>query len=199
MSSLVLTDEEKAFLQEGFNNYAPALLALAEFRRRIASRLQNVLDEFSSRFDELGLSITGLTVAFSKLHDQNLGDKKAWIGLNKNYGAGLDLYYYVQWNFDKPERKQLWVRVWFPGGNRVDRNRLFSAMHRIHSLDSATELKQESDGIYLTAYCDAATFHNFDATFRTMVEEWIRLLSAIEGGLHKYLPSKASAASEDGS
>jgi len=54
MSSLVLTDEEKTFLQEGFNNYAPALLALAEFRRRIASRLQNVLDEFSSRFDELG-------------------------------------------------------------------------------------------------------------------------------------------------
>ena len=65
--SPILTEEMKTFLQEGLEKYAPALLALSEFRRQVGSKLQAVLDESSSQFLELGLSVADLKAIRSKI------------------------------------------------------------------------------------------------------------------------------------
>ena len=53
----VKTDETIMFLQEGFHGYAPALVAVSEFRRLIGLKLQGVLDESATRLSDLGLGI----------------------------------------------------------------------------------------------------------------------------------------------
>jgi len=196
--SPTLTTEMKTFLQEGLNNYARALVALSEFRRQVTAKFENVLDDFSSRFAELGLPVTDLKFFGSKLEDRELWEKSAWIGLKKNYGNGLHSGCYVMWDFDLPEREQLFVSIWvYTGGNRADRNRLFDAVQKVHATN-ATELEQESDGsAVLSAYCDKGLFYNFDATLRILIEEWVTILSNVEGGLRQYLPTKASAAPDD--
>ena|SRR5271165_892844 len=196
---LTLTEEMKTFLLEGFHNYAAALVALSEFRRQVNVKLETVLDEFSSQFAVLGLPTTGLRPVGSKLEDRELWERSAWIGLKKNYGAELYSGCYVAWDFDLEEGEQLYVAVWiYPGRNRAERNRLFSAVQKLHALTSATVLEQYSDGsTELSAYCDRDAFYNFDTAFRTLLEEWIALLSAVEGGLSQYLPAKATSVPED--
>jgi hypothetical protein len=71
----VVNEEMKKFLQEGLHTYAPALVALSEFRRQLRSRMQTVLDEFSIQLSELGLSVADLKIEGAKLDDPDLSEK----------------------------------------------------------------------------------------------------------------------------
>ncbi len=103
---VVLTEDEKSFLQEGSSKYAAALLALSEFRRRVAARRQNVLDEFSLQLDQLGLPTAGFKIVGSKLEDQDLGEQSASIGLRKNCGGELYSGCFVGWDFSEAKGRQ---------------------------------------------------------------------------------------------
>jgi hypothetical protein len=177
----------KTFLQEGLRTYAPALVALSEFRRQIRSRLRTVLDEFSIPFSALGLSVADLRLKGAKLDDSDLGESSSWIGLEKNHGAELYTGYHVQWDLEEPNDEQVWVGVWISVGTRADRDRLFAAFQKQRSPLSKTDLEQYSDGSpYLSAYCDSDLFYSFDETFRILIEEWLGLLSGI-GGIRPFL------------
>lgn len=116
----------------------------------------------------------------------------AWIGLKKHYGAEIHSGFWVQWDSDKPEGEQLLVGATIYGRRtRLVRNRFYRAAQKCHLETSAADLEQDSDGsVLFTLYCDAATFSNFDATFRTLVEGWTGILSNIDGGLQQYLPTR---------
>ena len=184
-------EEMRQFLQEGLRTYAPALVALSEFRRQIRLRLQTVLDEFSIQFSGLGLSVADLGPAGVKLDDKDLGETTSWIGLRKNHGAELYTGCHVEWNLEEPKDQQVWVGVWIYVGIRSDRDRLFGALQKQRSPLSKTEYEQYADGSpYLSSYCDSDLFYNFDQTFRTLIEEWVGLLSGV-GGIQPFLSAAA--------
>jgi hypothetical protein len=183
-----MTEEMRRFLQEGLHNYAPACVALSEFRRQIRFRLQTVLDEFSTQFAELGLSLVDLKPGDAAPDGPELNGQTSWIGLRKRHRKGLRSAFYVQWNFEEPKRRQVWVGIWIYGGkSRAERDRLFGVLQKQTSPKSETILEQESDGSsQLSSYCDSDHFHTFDGTFRTLIEEWLGLLAGV-GGIQPYL------------
>jgi hypothetical protein len=184
-------EEMKNFLQVGLHTYAPALVALSEFRRQVRSRLQTVLDEFSMQFSGLGLSVADLKLVGTKLDAPDLGRESPWIGLRKSQGAELITGYFVQWELGEPKDKQLWVGVDIYLGIRADRNRLFAALQKRHSPLGKSELEQSSEGSsLLSAYCDPDLFFSFDEPFRTLIEEWVGLLSGV-GGIQPFLSAAA--------
>jgi hypothetical protein len=186
-----VTEEMKKFLQEGLRTYAPALIALSEFRRQIRSRLQTVLDEFSMKFSRLGLSVSDLRPAGVKLDDEDLGQDTSWIGLKKNHGAELYTDFHVQWNLEEPKDEQVWVGVSIYVGVRSDRDRLFGALQKQRLPSSETDLVQYADGSpYLSRYCESDLFYTFDQTFRMLIEEWVGLLSGV-GGIQPFLSTAA--------
>jgi hypothetical protein len=181
----------KKFLQEGLNTYAPALLALSEFRRQIRSRLQSVLEEFSIQFSGLGISVADLKPDGPKLDDHELDETSSWIGLQKNHGAELYTACNVEWNLGNPKGEQVWVSIWIYVGIRSDRDRLFGALQKQRSPSSKADLERYSNGTSaLSSYCDSDRFHSFDQTFRTLVEEWVELLSGV-GGVQPFLSAAA--------
>ena len=184
----VASEEMKSFLQEGLRMYAPALVALSEFRRQIQSRMQVVLDEFSIQFSEIGLSIADLKPASEKLDDPTLGANSASIRLRKTYGAALYAGYYVAWDLGEAKGKQVWVGAWVYVGKRADRDRLFGALQKQHAALSKTDLEQDPDdgSPVLYSYCDPEFFYSFNETFRALVEEWVELLSSV-GGIQPFL------------
>jgi hypothetical protein len=92
----VVTEEMKKFLQEGLHNYGPTCLALSEFRRQVRSRLQTVLDEFSTEFTDLGISVADLRPVGMKLDDSGANEKSSGIELKKNHGAEIHSGYYMR-------------------------------------------------------------------------------------------------------
>jgi len=181
----------KRFLQEGLHTYAPALIALSEFRRQIRSRLQNVLDEFTIQFADLGLSVDEFRPDGAKLDDPDLGENNSLIGLRRNYGTDIYTGCHLQWDLGEPKDEQVWVGIWIYVGIRTDRDRLFSDLQKQRSPLSKTDLDQYSDGSsYLSSYCDSDSFYSFDETFRTMIEEWVGLLFGV-GRIKKYLSAAA--------
>ena len=182
----------KKFLQEGLHTYAPALVALSEFRRQIRSRLQTVLND-SIPFSKLGLSVADLRPSGPKLDDSDLGENSSWLGLKKNHGAELYTGCEVQWDLEEPKDKQVWVGVWiYMGRIRTDRDRLFGALQKQRSPLSKTDLEQLPDGSsYLSSYCDSDLFYSFDETFRSLIEEWSGLLSGI-GGIQPFLTAASA-------
>ena len=187
-----MSEEMKSFLQEGLGTYAPAVAALSEFRRQIQSRMQAVLDDFETQFSEIGLSVADLKLRGEKLDSPVLGGNSAEITLRGNRSAEPYSAYYIQWELDQPKGKQVWVGAWVSASKRADRDRLFGALQKQHSASSKTDLEQYSDGTPdLSRYCDLDRFYGFEETFRSLIEEWVRLLSAV-GGIQPFL-SGASA------
>ena len=82
---VVKSDETRTFLQEGFHSYAPALVAVSEFRRRVRSRLQAVFDEFSADLSGLGLSASELRPVAAKLDGPSLDERSSSVELERNY------------------------------------------------------------------------------------------------------------------
>ena len=187
-----VNEEMKKFLQEGLHTYAPALVALSEFRRQLRSRMQTVLDEFSIQLSELGLSVADLKIEGAKLEDPDLSENRAAIQLRMNDGAGLYAGWRVEWDLDLPKGEQVWVGAWIYVGKRVDRDRLFGDLQKQRPSQSKADLEQYRDGTPdLSLYCDSDRFYSFDETFRALIEEWVGLLSGV-GGIQPYL-SAASA------
>jgi len=182
----------KAFLQEGLRTYTPALAALSEFRRQVLSKLQNVLDEFSTQLAGCGLSIDNLKPKSMQLDDQGLAARAQSIELERNYGGELYTNYHVIWALDEPKDKQVRVGAWIWLGIRADRNRLFGALQKQQSLLKRADLVQDDNGLArLVLYCDSDLFYNVDGEFRILIEEWVGLLSGI-GGVRPFLSSAAS-------
>lgn len=193
-----VTEEMKKFLQEGLYAYAPALAALSEFRRQIRSRMQTVLDGFETQFAGLGLSVADLKPAGVKLDDQDLGENGSWIGLRKSHGAALYTGYYVQWDLEEPKDIQVWVGTWIYAGSRADRDRLFGALQKKRSPLSKMDLEQNLDGSPdLSFYCDSDLFYCFDEAFRTLIEQWVGLLTSV-GGIKPFLSAVAATLIQQG-
>lgn len=188
-----MTDEMKDFLHEGLRNYAPALLAMSEFRRQVGSRLQGVLDDSSTQFASLGLSVVDWKLAGVKLDDANLNQNSSWIGLRKTHSAELYSGCGVEWDLDEPKTEQVWTEIWVSAGRtRADRDRLFSSLQKQRSPESKTVLDQYSDGsARLYSYCDPDLFFGFDDTFRSLIEEWAAILSGA-GGIQPYLSNSSA-------
>src|ERR1035438_8183447 len=183
----VVNEEMKKFLQEGLHTYAPALVALSEFRRQLRSRMQTVLDGFSMQLSELGLSVADLKIEGAKLDDPDLSENCAAIQLRMNDGAGLYASWYVEWDLDLPKGEQVWVGVWIYVGKRADRDRLFGDLQKQRPSQSKAHLEQYRDGTsHLFSYCDSDRFYSFDETFRALIEEWVGLLSGV-GGIQPFL------------
>lgn len=181
----------KTFLQEGLQNYAPALVAISEFRRQIRLKLQAVLNDFSRQFSDLGLSVTDLRPTGPKLDDGDLAENTSWIGLGKNYSADLSVGYEIQWDVDEPKDQRVWVEAWVYVGTRAERDRLFATLKQRKSPLSGTDLEQLPDGSpWLSAYCSSDLFCNFDDTFRSLIEEWLELISGA-GGVKPFLSTTA--------
>ena len=180
------------FLQEGLETYEPALLALSEFRRQVRSRLQTVLDEYSTEFSELGLSIDNLKLKGGNLDDQDLAARSSSIVLEKNHGGELYTNYHVSWDLGQQKDTQVRVGAWVWVGIRADRDRLFGALQKQRSLLKKAHLAQDRNGLSrLFLYCDPDSFYNIDDDFRTLIEEWVGLLSGI-GGIQPFLSAVAS-------
>lgn len=185
-----ITEEMKQFLQEGLRLYPPAVVALSEFQRQVRSRLQYVLDEFSEQFSELGLPVANLKPYESVRNEPDLR-KGTGIGLVKSQGTQLYVYYFIKWDLEKPKEKQAWVAVeiWL---NKADsRNRLFSALQQQRSGLTSVNLAQISGGEFggsshLSSHCDSDQFYTFDDTFRTLLEDCLKLFQGI-GGLEPFL------------
>lgn len=187
------TDEMKQFLQEGVNTYAPAALAMAEFRRQVRSQLQSVLDDSKSQFTELGIDLSALN------YDSNFDDPDAtstswFVGLRKDQGR-LWGSYYLEWDSEGKEGQKLWVatNLWLK--SRQSRIKLFDAL-RQHPVPLSFEIKQgDTGGSLITSYCDEREFYTFPETFRTLIEEWLALLTAI-GGIQQFLTPVLPSESE---
>lgn len=190
----VVSEEMKAFLQEGLYTYAPALVALSEFRRQIRSRLQTVLEEFSTELSAIGLSIDNLKLKAAPLDNESLDATSWWIELDKNWGGQTYVNYHVLW--DKKNQKDMQVRVgaWIWLAIRTDRNRLFSALQKRQSLLKQTHLVQDRNGLSrLVFYCNPDSFSSIEDAFRTLMEEWVGLLSSV-GGVPPFLAANAPLA-----
>jgi hypothetical protein len=186
-----MNDELRTFLQEGLRTYPPALVALSEFRRQVRTGLQAVLEEFSIQFAELGLPLADLRPYGAKLDDGDLSETSVRIGLRRNYGAELYSGYEVGWDLDEPKNRQLWVSAWVYVGVRSDRDRLFSALQKEHSPLGSIELKQDSEGTsWLSAYRDPDSFHTFGLDFRSVIQQWVSLLTDV-GGVRPFLTARA--------
>jgi hypothetical protein len=175
----VVSEEMKKFLQDGWRTYGDALLALSEFRSQVRSRLQAVLDEFSRSFSGLGLSVADFTFRSVKLDDPNLS-RNSGVRLRKQHSAGLKSGCYVKWDFGKPKDKQVGVGVSIYAGKvPTDRDRFFDALQKKQrSPLSKAGLEKDPDGSsILSSSCDPDQFYSFDETFRTLIEEWVGLLS----------------------
>lgn len=172
----------KTFLQDGLLTYAPALVAVSEFRRQIQSKLRTVLEEKSTQFSESGLPINNLILKSAHLDDQNLAESWFSIELEKNYGNELYANYHVICNLEKPKDRQVRVGAWIWAGTRPDRNRLFSALQNQQSHLKKTHLQQDQNGLSrIVLYCDPDRFYSIEDDFRTLIEEWLELLSNIGG------------------
>lgn len=188
----VVSDEMKTFLQEGLSTYAPALVALSEFRRQIRTRLQAVLEERSTELAELGLSVENIGLKSARLDDQNLETSSSSIELEKNYGGDLYANYHVIWDLEEPKDRQVRVGAWIWLGIRADRDRLFSALQKQRSPMRKTRLMQDRNGLSrLLLYSDPDRFYGIDDTFRTLAGEWVDHLSGI-GGVQPYLSTAES-------
>jgi len=178
----VVTEEMKAFLQEGLLNYAPACVALSEFRRQVKVRLQSVLDDFSTQFEELGLTTADLKLETAKLDSTDLAEESSYIQLKKAHGGGIYSAYFVEWNITNEINQQLFVGTWiYLPKTRADRDHFFGELTKLHKSRSGTELSQTSDqSSMLTAYVAMDHFHQFEEPFRALIEEWTGLLSASE-------------------
>jgi len=181
------SEQMKVFLQEGLSNYAPALVALSEFRRQIQATMLTVLGEFSASFSELGLSIENLKLVRANLDDQNLKANSFMVDLKKDYGGGLSAGYYVAWDSEKPAETQVQIAAWVYLGTRPNRDGLFAALTERRTLPNDTELEQNSYGTtVLVSFCNPVDFFAFGDSFRTVIEEWVDLLSAV-GGVGPFL------------
>jgi hypothetical protein len=174
-----VNEEMKKFLQDGWRTYGDALLALSEFRSQVRSRLQAVLDEFSRSFSGLGLSVADLKLQSAWLDDPDLSGYSTGVWLKKHHGADLYSGCSVEWDLGKPKDEQVWVGVWIYAGKvRTDRDRFFDALQKQRSPLSKTDLEKDPDGsAILSSYCDPDLFYSFDETFRTLIEEWVGLIS----------------------
>jgi hypothetical protein len=175
----VVSEEMKQFLQDGRLTYGDALLALSEFRRQVSSRLQTVLDEFSTSFSGLGLSVADFKLVSEKLDDPKLSGSDYGVWLKKHHGADLYSGCSVEWDVGEPKDEQVWVGVWIYAGKvRTDRDRFFDALQKQRSPLSKTDLEKGPDGSsILSSSCDPDQFYSFDETFRTVIKEWVGLLS----------------------
>jgi hypothetical protein len=187
----------KDFLNKGLCTYAPALAAISEFRRQIRTRMQTVLDDFSAKFSGLGLPVDNLRLLDAKVDDQNSAANSFWIALERNYGGELYTGYQVYCNLEKPEDPQVQVGVWVYVGIRADRDRLFDALQKQRSLIKETHLEearlvQDRNGkSRLSSKCDPSSFYCIEDVFRTLIDEWVDLLSGI-GGIRPFLSAVAS-------
>jgi hypothetical protein len=190
----VVSEEMKTFLQEGLHTYAPALVALSEFRRQIRSRLQTVLEEFSTELLEVGLSIDNLRLKAAPLEKENLTPTLWSLELENNWGGETYINYYVKCDMEKPKDKKVQVGAWVWLPIREDRNRLFGALQRKRSHSNETDLIQDRDGISrLAAYCNPDAFSSIEETFRNLITEWVELLSSV-GRIRPFVLADASHA-----
>ena len=119
----VKSDETRTFLQEGFHSYAPALVAVSEFRRLISLKLQGVLDESATRLSDLGLGIdSGLKLKRLQLDDVDLSLNAGSVELEKIVNARFYTNYHVTWQTDGPKEKQVRVGVWVWTDKKEKRN-----------------------------------------------------------------------------
>lgn len=181
-----VSNELTQFLQEGIASYAPASLAIAEFETQVRLRLQNVLDDFSEKFETLGLDITSLNEFASTVEELKIDSKVAYVGFRKNYSSGLFAKYWVEWNLDNREGEQLYVyALLYAGPKRPNRERLYKALTTI-KLATQCHLEQASDGsACIYSYCPTDKFYNFGENFRDLIEEWCGLLTAM-GGVRQF-------------
>jgi hypothetical protein len=185
----VKNDETRTFMQEGFHSYAPALVAVSEFRRLISLKLQGVLEESSTRLSDLGLGIEGgLKLKRPTLDDVNLSVSHGSIELEKSQNARFYTNYHVTWHTDGPKEKQVRVGVFVWTDKKEKRNGLFKALQKKQNLLKNAKLSQDQNGLSrLALYCDSDLFPTVEEPFRALVEEWIELLAGI-GGIQPFLP-----------
>ena len=190
-----LTEELKQFLQEGLRKYAPASLALAEFRRQVRIRLQSVVDDFETQFEGIGIPTTAVTNNEFKADSADAVDTYWFIGF-KNHAHGAYASYFLEWDFDLKEGSQVWVGASiYAGRKRSLREDLLDALRKKRSLSSSNDLEPGLEGeAILSAYCNATEIHKFPDVFRSVIEEWVTLLTAIGGiqqSLTPVLPSES--------
>ena len=185
----VKSNEIRTFLQEGFLSYAPALVAVSEFRRLIGLKLQGVLDESATRLSDLGLGIdSGLKLKRLQLDDVDLSLNAGSVELEKILNARCYTNYHVTWHTDGPKEKQVRVGVFVWTDKKEKRNSLFKALQKEQKLLKKARLSQDQNGLSrLALYCDSDLFPRIDEPFRALVEEWIELLAGI-GGIQPFLP-----------
>jgi hypothetical protein len=186
---VVKSDETRTFLQEGFHSYAPALVAVSEFRRLISLKLQGVLEESATRLSDLGLGIDGgLKLKRPSLDDVNLSVSYGSIELEKSQNARFYTNYHVIWHTDGPKEKQVRVGVFVWTDKKEKRNSLFKALQKEQKVLKKVHLSQDPNGLSrLALYCNPELFPKIDEPFRALVEEWIELLASI-GGIQPFLP-----------
>ena len=161
----VKSDETRTFLQEGFHSYAPALVAVSEFRRLISLKLKRL------QLDDVDLSLNAGSVELEKI-------------LNARFYTN----YHVTWHTDGPKEKQVRVGVFVWTDKKEKRNSLFKALQKEQKLLKKARLSQDQNGLSrLALYCDSDLFPRIDEPFRALVEEWIELLAGI-GGIQPFLP-----------
>ena len=179
------TEEMKQFLQDGLRNYAPALVAVSEFRRQVRSRLQAVFDEFSADLSGLGLSASELRPVAAKLDGPSLDERSSSVELERNYPE-LSIGCYLKWDLRASTDKQVWVGAYIYLKLRADRDRLYAELKKQPSESKTVLFQSSARSSHLLAYVDADAFQAFDETFRALVEEWMRLLSS--DGIRRFLP-----------
>ena len=122
-----------------------------------------------------------------KLDGTNLDLSSSYVSLRKDYGNKLMTSFYVEWDLSEPKGDEVWFGFWISVGFRADRDRLFAALQKQRLPSSKTFLEQFSDGTpLLWSSCDKEIFSSFRDVFRTLVAEWIALLSGI-GGVQPFL------------
>lgn len=180
-----MPEEMKQFLQDGLEQYAPALLAVSEFRRQVFSRMQEVLDEYSSALAEVGLPNDELKPVGAKLDYSSLAENGSSIALQQNLGNGRYNQYRVEWDWSENDGEQLWAGAWIYLAKKPDRERLYAALEG-RQPGTKTHLQQFNDGTSDFYRCfDPKDFHSFDQVFRALVIDLIEILSSV-GGIQRF-------------
>jgi hypothetical protein len=178
IENVPLTEEMKTFLQDGFTNYAPALVAISEFRRQVRTKLQAVVDNFSEQLEKLGLPTGNLKPTPSELDKESLTEMDGLIGIRSTQGTAQG--YYVRWIMDRPAGEQTWIAAWVYASSREERSRLADAVRKAPK-ENGTELKFTTQTVCLSAYFDPDSFYEFDKPFLILMEKWIDLLTSLGG------------------
>lgn len=192
--SSTMSEETKQFLQEGLRSYAPSLVAISDFRRQVQTRLRDVLNKFSPDFARIGLRVSDLGLVDAKLDGSSLDENSQSVELQKNHGGGFYTAYNLAWDLRKAADKRVWVEASIFVGRQADRDRLYAALQKHCSPGSTAVLSQyraagAAGGTRLRSYIDPDLFYGFDEAFRTLVKEWVGLLS--NDNVRPFIPTAA--------